>query len=68
MNWLENTIENYNIALSFIVLLATLLVIYMLIRCIKRPKVLTVIAFCFQLFVLTFGILSIMNKVIQFPL
>lgn len=68
MNWLENTIENYNIALSFIVLLATLLVIYMLIRCIKRPKVLTVIAFCFQLFVLTFGILSIMNKVISVPL
>ncbi len=68
MNWLVNTINNYNIALSFIVLLIALMAIYMLMRCIKRPKVLTILAFCCQLFVLTFGILSIFDKVISVPL
>lgn len=68
MNWVKNVFSNYNIALSFVVLLVACMTVYMLIRCIKRPKFFAIIAFGFQLFVLTFGIMSILNKVVTIPL
>lgn len=67
MNWFHNIPNNYDVALSFIVVMVAFLMVYMAIRCFRRPNVFTIVAFTIQLCVLTFGLLSIVNRVKSLP-
>ena len=68
MNFIASIPANYDISLTFIVLLVAALTVYMGLRCIRRINVLTVIVFLIQLCMLTTGILTIFNRVLAVPL
>jgi len=58
---------DYNVSLVFVVFLTALFTIYMTVRCFRRLTVLSVIVLAIQLFMLTTGILTVMDKVISVP-
>lgn len=68
MTLFENIPANYNISLSFIVLLIACLTVYMSIRCFRRLNGVSVIVFAFQLCALTIGFLTVVNHVLSIPL
>ncbi|MGI6086029.1 MAG: tetratricopeptide repeat protein [Acetivibrionales bacterium] len=68
MSLFENVPANYNISLSFIVLLMACLTVYMGIRCFRRLNAVSIIAFAIQLWALTSGVLTIVNRVLSVPM
>lgn len=68
MRYLESIPVGYDVSLAFVVLLTALLTIYMGLRCIRRRMhVVTVLAFVMQLFMLTSGILAVLEKTMTIP-
>lgn len=67
MNFVKNIPLDFNVSLTFIVLLMAFLTAYMAIRGIRRLTVFSAVIFAIQLFMLTTGILTVINKVISVP-
>jgi len=58
---------DYNVSLAFIVLLTLFFTVYMAVRCFRRLTVLSVLVFAIDLFMLTTGVLTVIDKVISVP-
>lgn len=67
MKVFESIPIDYDVSLAFVVLLVAALTVYMAIRCFRRIKPLTLIAFAVQLCMLTTGILAVIDKVLVIP-
>lgn len=67
MKFFEKALINYDVSLAFIVLIVAVMTVYMAVRCFKRVSALTVLSFVIQLFMLTSGVLAVLNRVITIP-
>ncbi|NLM76060.1 MAG: tetratricopeptide repeat protein [Clostridiaceae bacterium] len=67
MSFFEHIPSNYNISLTFIVLIVAVLTVYMAVRCIRRIDLVTVGAFIVQLCMLTTGVLTVAKRVMTIP-
>lgn len=59
---------NYDVSLTFIVIMVFIMTIYMGFRLIRRVNMLTIGSFVIQLCILTVGVLTVINKVMSIPL